>query len=89
MEIRLLRRSSTGVQMFGPLPALHKFVLVVAALVVCLGLGLWFGAMPEVPLNLRVGLLAGAAAGIAAAFVLVHDFHARQARPARVRRRLP
>jgi hypothetical protein len=56
---------------------------------VCLGIGFWFGAMPEVPLNLRVGLLAGAAAGVAAGFVLVHDFHARQARPARVRRRLP
>ena len=62
--------------------------LVLAALVVCLGIGFWFGAMPEVPLNLRVGLLAGAAAGVAAGFVLVHDFHARQARPARVRRRL-
>lgn len=88
MEVRPLRRSSTGVQMFGPLPALHKFVLVLAAVIVCLGIGLWFGAMPEVPLNLRVGLLAGAAAGVAAAYALVHDFHDRQARPARVRRRL-
>ena len=88
MEVRPLRRLSTGVQMFGPLPALHKFFLVLAALVVCLGIGFWFGAMPEVPLNLRVGLLAGAGAGVTAGFVLVHDFHARQARPARVRRRL-
>lgn len=75
--------------MLGPLPTLHRFVLVLAALVVCIGIGFWFGVMPEVPLNLRVGLLAGTATGVAAAFVLVHDFHERQARPARARRRMP
>jgi hypothetical protein len=74
--------------MLGPLPTLHRYVLVLAALVVCGGIGFWLGAMPEVPLNLRVGLLAGTAAGAAAAFVLVHDFHARQGRPARARRRV-
>ena len=81
--------------MFGPLPALHRFALVLAALVVCVGIGFWLGAMPEVPLNLRVGLLAGAAAGVAAAFALVHDFHhdfhhgyhQGHVRAARVRRR--
>lgn len=75
--------------MFGPLPTLHRLVLVLAALLVCVGIGFWFGAMPEIPVNLRVGLVAGVAAGAAAAFVLVHDFHHRQARPARVRRRTP
>ena len=74
--------------MLGPLPTLHRYVLVLAALVVCGGIGFWLGAMPDVPLNLRVGLLAGTAAGAAAAFVLVHDFHQRQARPARARRRV-
>jgi hypothetical protein len=74
--------------MLGPLPALHKYLLVLAALVVCTGIGLWFVAVPEIPLNLRVGLVAGAAAGIAASFVLVHDFHQREGRAARVRRRL-
>ena len=74
--------------MLGPLPPLHRFVLVLAALLVCLGLGFWVGTVPEVPLNLRVGLLAGAGVGVAAAFALVHDFHDRQ-RPARVRRRVP
>ena len=73
--------------MLGPLPALHRYLLVIAALVVCVGIGLWFGAVPELPLNLRVGLVAGAAAGAAAAFVLVHDFHQRQGRAARARRR--
>ncbi|MDZ5663858.1 hypothetical protein HN031_18730 [Nocardioides sp. zg-1308] len=73
--------------MLGPLPALHRFVLVLAALVVCIGLGLWFGAVPETHVNLRVGLLAGAGAGVAAAFVLVHDFHRRESRRLRARRR--
>ncbi len=73
--------------MFGPLPALHRLVLVVGALLVGAGTGFWLGAVPEVPLDLRAGLVAGTAAGIAAAFVLVHDFHHRQARPVRVRRR--
>jgi len=75
--------------MLGPLPALHRFTLVVAAVLVCIGIGLWLGAMPELPLNLRAGLLAGAGAGAAAGFVLVHDFHRRQSRPVRVRRRVP
>ena len=69
-------------------PSSRSALLVVAALVVCVGIGLWFGAMPEIPLNLRVGLLAGGATGVAAAFVLVHDFHQRQQRPARARRRV-
>ena len=75
--------------MLGPLPALHRFLLVLAALVVCTGIGLWFGAMPEIPLNLSAGLLVGTGAGAAAAFVLVHDSHQRQTRTSRARRRLP
>lgn len=73
--------------MLGPLPTLHRFVLVLAALVVCVGIGFWLGVMPDVPLNVRAGLLAGIAAGVAASFVLVHDFHQRQTRPARARKR--
>lgn len=75
--------------MFGPLPTLHKIVMALAALVVFTGIGLWVGVMPEIPLNVRVGLLSGTGVGVAAAFALVHDFRERQSRPARVRRRLP
>ena len=74
--------------MLGPLPTLHRFLIILGALVVCVGIGFWVGAVPEIPLNLRVGLVAGTAAGIAAAFVLVHDFRERQSRPARARKRV-
>lgn len=74
--------------MLGPLPPLHKFVLALAAVLVCVGIGFWVGAAPEVPLNLRVGLMVGAGAGVLAGFALVHDFRRRQ-RPARLRRRVP
>jgi hypothetical protein len=73
--------------MFGPLPALHRWVLIVSALVVGIGMGVWLGVTPAIAMNVRVGLVAGAAVGLAAAFALVHDFHQRQAGPARVRRR--
>ena len=59
---------------------------MLAAVVVCLGIGLWLGAMPDVPLKLQAGLLVGAAAGAGAAFLLVHDFHHEQA-TVRARRR--
>ncbi|HEV2797458.1 MAG TPA: hypothetical protein VGV65_07535 [Nocardioides sp.] len=74
--------------MLGPLPALHRFLMVLAALVVGIGIGLWLGFMPDIPLNLRLGLVVGALTGVAAAFVLVHDFHQRQPGPARARRRV-
>ena len=73
--------------MLGPLPALHRFVLVLSALLVGIGIGAWLGVMPVVALNVRLGLLAGGATGLAAAFVLVHDFHEREHQPARARRR--
>jgi uncharacterized membrane protein YccC len=74
--------------MLGPLPTLHRFVLVTAALVVCTGIGLWFGLMPETAFPVGAGLLVGTVAGAAAAFVLVHDSRQRQTRSARARRRL-
>lgn len=73
--------------MLGPLPVLHRLVLVLSALAVCIGIGVWLGVMPEVPLNVRLGLVVGAVTGLAAAFVLVHDFHQHDRRQSPARRR--
>lgn len=73
--------------MLGPLPYLHRVILFVAALVVCAGLGVWVGLLNEVPISVHAGVLVGLATGLAAAFVLVHDFHRRGVHAARARRR--
>ena len=72
--------------MIGPLPTLHRFLLVLAALLVCAGLGLWAGLVPAIPVGVSGGVLAGLACGLAAALLLVHDFQRRSARPARASR---
>lgn len=75
--------------MLGPLPALHRLVVALGVVAVFLGLGVWLGVDPGIRIDLRVGLVAGTAAGLVLAFALLHDFHRRQARPVRVRRRTP
>lgn len=77
--------------MLGPLPYLHRLVLVASALLVGMGLGAWAGILPVVPVRVVPGVLLGVVAGIGVAFLMVHDFHSRsvqpRTRPARVRRR--
>ena len=68
--------------MIGPLPKLHRYLLVAAALLVCAGLGLWAGLVPQVPVGVSGGVLAGLACGLAAALLLVHDFQRRSVQPA-------
>jgi hypothetical protein len=63
--------------LFGPLPVLHKIVLVVGALAVWIGLGAWSGAVPHVPVTLGPGIVLGTIAGVVTAYVLLHDFHRR------------
>lgn len=60
--------------MLGPLPRLHQRVLVAVAILVFLTAGTLAGLVSAVPLVLPAALTAGAALGVAAAFVLVHDF---------------
>ena len=73
--------------MFGPLPRLHLFTLVTVSVAVFLGVGMWVGHLTAVPFTLPVGAALGALAGIAVAWVLVHDSHRRAAQPARTVRR--
>ena len=73
--------------MIGPLPTFHRLVLVLAALLVCAGLGVWAGLLHEIPVGVRAGVLAGLTAGLAAAYLLVHDFRRNAASPARARAR--
>jgi hypothetical protein len=61
--------------LFGPLPVLHRVALVVGVLAVWIGLGLWSGLMPDLPVSVGPGILLGTIAGVLTAYVLVHDFH--------------
>jgi hypothetical protein len=72
---------------FGPLPRLHLITLATASVAVFLGVGLWVGHLTVVPFTLPVGAALGAVAGIAVAWLLVHDSHQRSAQPARAVRR--
>ena len=73
--------------MFGPLPRLHLITLATVSVAVFLGVGLWLGQLTVTPFTLPVGAALGALAGIAVAWILVHDFHRRSAQPARAVRR--
>lgn len=73
--------------MLGPLPYLHRLLLVIVALTVCTGIGAWLGYLPVVPVGVSLGVATGLAAGGGAAYLLIHDFHhASSARVARIRR---
>ena len=72
------RPAWNGVLVFGPLPQLHRLLLVAAALVVGIASGAWVAHFTPLPVAASVG-------AHQRAYALVHDFHAR-ARPVRVRR---
>ena len=61
--------------MIGPLPHRYRIVVVLAALLVGLGAGLWLAAVLHVPV---AGFATGVVFGVLAAFVLVHDFTQRR-----------
>ena len=72
--------------MFGPLPRLHRLLVVTTALIVGMLSGVWLVHITEAPLLITAGLGWGLLAGLLLTYVLLHDFHHRP-HPARVRRR--
>lgn len=71
--------------MFGPLPQLHRVLVVLTAIAVGVAAGAWVGHFTPMPVAAIAGALWGAAAGLLLGYVLLHDFH-HGARPVRVRR---
>ncbi len=66
----------------GPLPQLHRLLIVGVIVLLSLGAGIWLAGHLELPLG---GVGVGLGAGSLLAFVLVHDF--RGPRTQRVTRR--
>ena len=71
--------------MFGPLPQLHRILVVVTALVVGILSGVWLAQLIDGPSVVAAGVGWGLLAGLLLDYVLLHDFQHR-ARPVRVRR---
>jgi hypothetical protein len=70
---------------FGPLPQLHRILVVVTALVVGILSGVWLAQLIDGPSVVAAGVGWGLLAGLLLDYVLLHDFQHR-ARPVRVRR---
>jgi hypothetical protein len=72
--------------MFGPLPRLHRIVIV--AITLCCGVvgGAWVAHVTTLPLAVSMGALLGGVLGLAAAYAVVHEPHP-QPKPVRVHRR--
>jgi hypothetical protein len=71
---------------FGPLPPLHRLLVVATALIVGMLSGIWLVHVTEVPALIAAGVGWGLLAGLLLTYVLLHDFHHRPT-PVRVRRR--
>ena len=72
--------------MFGPLPQLHRVLVLLTALVVGVASGAWIVHYSPLPVAAVAGAAWGAVAGLLLSYVLLHDFHHRP-RPVRAHRR--
>lgn len=61
--------------MTGPLPTLHRIVIVVALLVIGAVGGAWLGASPSLPFLVGTGLLGGTIVGVVLAYALLRQPH--------------
>ncbi len=71
----------------GPLPPLYRWRTIAVVLLVCVTLGAWLAFSTPLPVMVTAGALLGGLAGVLLAYLLVHDFSARQPRPVRVKGR--
>lgn len=71
--------------MFGPLPRLHRLLVVLTAFAVSIASGAWIAHYSTLPAAVAAGAGWGALAGGLLGFVLLHDFHHRP-RVVRVRK---
>ena len=70
--------------MLGPLPYLHRVVVVIAVLVTAVGSGAWIGYFTSIPVAVGAAAMVGLLAGLVVAYALVHVH--RHPHPAPVRR---
>jgi outer membrane lipoprotein SlyB len=70
--------------MFGPLPLLHKVVLVAITLLGGVIAGAWVAHMTPFPLAVSVGALAGGVLGLVTSYAVIHQ---PQPRTIRIQRR--
>ena len=60
--------------MLGPLPQLHRMLLIVTVLVVGVACGAWLAHFTSLPVAATAGAAVGAVAGLMLGYLLVHDF---------------
>jgi xanthine/uracil permease len=70
---------------FGPLPKLHRLLVITTAFAVGMLSGVWLVRVTDLPTAVPAGIGWGLLAGLVLNYLLLHDFH-HQARPVRVRR---
>ena len=75
-----------GPAVLGPLPRLHRLLLITTVLVVGVASGAWVALFTPLPVAVTAGIALGAVAGLLLAYLLVHDF-SQPARPVHVHRR--